>query len=123
MAIEVSLDHVGVATVPFGVRGRAAEHFGEERGHVARMVSPHVCENQREQGVVLDVLVEPRGQTVQRIDATEIRRRLMVLEEILGAIEGNVTADLALFSGLARASDPEFEEGTWPAHATARWNY
>ena len=43
----------------------------EERGHVARMVSAHVCENRGEQGVVLDVLVEPRGQTVQRIDATE----------------------------------------------------
>ena len=32
------------------------------------------------------------------LDATEIRRRLMVLEEALRAIEGNVSADLALFS-------------------------
>jgi len=45
--------------VPLGVHGRAAKHFGEKRGHVARMVSAHVCENRREQRVVLDVLVEP----------------------------------------------------------------
>lgn len=57
------------------------------------------------------------------IDATEVRRRLMVLEEALRAIDGNVSADLALFSTLARAGGQRLGEGAWPAHATARWDY
>ncbi len=58
-----------------------------------------------------------------RISATEIRRRLMVLEEVLRAIEGNVSADLALFSGAARIAGRRIGEGAWPAHSTARWDY
>jgi len=54
---------------------------------------------------------------------TEIRRRLMVLEEVLRAIEGNVSPDLALFSGAARLAGRRLGEGAWPPHATARWNY
>ncbi len=57
------------------------------------------------------------------IDATEVRRRLMVLEEALRAIDGNVSADLALFSTLARVGGQRLGEGAWPAHATARWDY
>jgi len=56
-------------------------------------------------------------------DATEIRRRLMVLEETLRAIEGNVTPELALFSGLSRVAGQRLGEGEWPRHATARWDY
>ena len=59
----------------------------------------------------------------ESLDAREIRRRLMVLEETLRAIEGNVTADLALFSGLARVAGQRLGEGEWPRHAAARWDY
>ncbi len=56
-------------------------------------------------------------------DASEIRRRVMVLEEVLRAIEGNVTPELALFSGLARVAGQRLGEGEWPRPATARWDY
>ena len=58
-----------------------------------------------------------------RIDATEVRRRLMVLEEALRSIDGNVTADLTLFSTLSRVAGSRMGEGQWPAHGTARWDY
>lgn len=57
------------------------------------------------------------------IDATEIRRRLMVLEELLRAIEGNVAPDAAMFSAMARVAGARLGEGEWPPHAAARWNY
>ncbi len=57
------------------------------------------------------------------IEASEIRRRLMALEEALRAIEGNITPDLALFSALMRVADPGFETRAWPAHAAGRWKY
>jgi len=57
------------------------------------------------------------------VDAQEIRRRLMAIEEALRAIEGNVTPDLALFSALMRVADPSFETHDWPAHDTGRWSY
>src|SRR5207244_2142778 len=57
----------------------------------------------------------------EHLSATEIRRRLMVLEEALRAIEGNVTPDLALFSAMTRLAEPDFEESSWPAHPTGRW--
>src|SRR5207244_4377710 len=57
------------------------------------------------------------------IDATEVRRRLMVLEEALRSIEGNVTADLTIFSAMARVAGGRFGEGDWPAHIAARWDY
>ena len=53
----------------------------------------------------------------------EIRRRLLVLEEALRAIEGNVTPELAMFSALARLGGERFVEESWPRHATARWDY
>ena len=56
-------------------------------------------------------------------DASEIRRRVMVLEEVLRAIEGNVTPELALFSGLSRVAGQRLGEGEWPRPATARWDY
>jgi len=57
------------------------------------------------------------------VNAAEIRRRLLVLEEMLRAIEGNVTPDLALFSGLSRVAGERLGEGEWPRAATARWDY
>jgi DNA polymerase III subunit delta' len=57
-----------------------------------------------------------------RIDAAEIRRRLLVLEEALRSIDGNVSADLTLFSTLSRVGGERLGEGAWPAHATARWD-
>lgn len=58
-----------------------------------------------------------------KTDAAEIRRRLMVLEEALRSIDGNITADLTLFSALARVGGARLGEGAWPAHQTARWDY
>ena len=57
------------------------------------------------------------------IDASEIRRRLMVLEEALRSIDGNISPDLTLFSTLARVGGSRMGEGRWPAHSTARWDY
>jgi len=57
------------------------------------------------------------------VDAGEIRRRLLVLEEVLRAVEGNVAPDVALFSGLSRVAGARLGEGEWPRAATARWDY
>lgn len=57
------------------------------------------------------------------ITPTEVRRRLMVLEEALRSIDGNVTADLTLFSTLGRVAGARLGEGEWPAYGTARWEY
>jgi hypothetical protein len=57
------------------------------------------------------------------IDATEVRRRLMVLEEALGSIEGNVAADMTIFSAMARVAGGRLGEGEWPPHPAARWDY
>ncbi len=59
----------------------------------------------------------------EKVDAREVRRRLMVLEEALQSIESNVTPDLTLFSTLARVAGARLNEGRWPAHPTARWDY
>lgn len=59
----------------------------------------------------------------ESVDATEIRRRLMILEEALRSIEGNVAADLALFSAMDRLADPALSQASWPRHPTARWEY
>jgi DNA polymerase-3 subunit delta' len=53
----------------------------------------------------------------------EIRRRLLVLEEMLRTIEGNVTPELAMFSALSRVAGERFAGESWPAHPTARWDY
>jgi DNA polymerase III subunit delta' len=58
-----------------------------------------------------------------RTEPAEIRRRLMVLEEMLRTIEGNVTPELAMFSALARLTGKRFGGDAWPAHPTARWDY
>ena len=57
-----------------------------------------------------------------RLDASEIRRRLMVVEEALRSLEGNVSADLTLFSALSRVAGDRVGDGAWPAHQTARWD-
>jgi DNA polymerase-3 subunit delta' len=62
-------------------------------------------------------------QQAQNVDANEIRRRLMVLEEALRSIEGNVTADLTIFSAMARVAGGHLGEGEWPAHPAGRWDY
>jgi len=59
----------------------------------------------------------------ETLEAREIRRRLAVLEEALQSIEGNVTADLTLFSAMARVAGARYGEGQWPAHPAARWDY
>ena len=61
-------------------------------------------------------------QLAARIDASEVRRRLLVLEEALRSIDGNVSAELTLFSTLSRVGGERLGEGAWPAHATARWD-
>jgi DNA polymerase-3 subunit delta' len=76
----------------------------------------------REQLVHRDRETEIRRHA-ERIDPTEIRRRLMALEEALKSIEGNITPDLALFSALMRVANPAFETEEWPAHVTERWRY
>jgi len=55
----------------------------------------------------------------------EVRRRLMVLEEALQSIEGNVSPDLTIFSAMARVSTlgARLGENQWPAHATASWDH
>jgi len=57
------------------------------------------------------------------LDATEIRRRMMVIEEMLRAIEGNVSADATMFSAMIRVAGQRPGEGEWPRHATGRWAY
>jgi DNA polymerase III subunit delta' len=59
----------------------------------------------------------------ERVEPAEIRRRLMVLEEMLRTIEGNVTPELAMFSALARLTGRRFVDDSWPPHPTARWDY
>ena len=59
----------------------------------------------------------------ERLEPAEIRRRLLVLEELLRSIEGNVTPELAMFSALERLSGERFAEDAWPPHPTARWDY
>ena len=61
-------------------------------------------------------------QLAARIDASEVRRRLMVLEEALRSIDGNISPDLTLFSTLSRVGGQRMGEGAWPTHATARWD-
>ena len=63
-----------------------------------------------------------------RLDAREIRRRLMVLEEALQSIDFNVTADLTVFSAMARMAGSRVgragpEEIEWPASTATRWDY
>jgi hypothetical protein len=57
------------------------------------------------------------------VDATEIRRRLMILEESLRSIEGNVAADATLFSTQCRIADASRSRTGWPHHPAARWEY
>ncbi len=59
----------------------------------------------------------------QQVDAHEIRRRLTVLEEALRSIDGNVTADMTVFSAMARVAGGRFGEGEWPPHPAGRWDY
>ena len=62
-------------------------------------------------------------QRATELDAREIRRRLTVLEEVLRSIDGNVSADMTLFSAMARVAGSRVGEGEWPAHPPGRWDY
>jgi len=53
-------------------------------------------------------------------DAQEVRRRLLVLEEAIRAIDGNVSVDLTLFSTLSRVAGRRVGERAWPPHAAGR---
>jgi len=57
------------------------------------------------------------------VDPTEIRRRLMLLEECLRSIDGNVAADASIFSALSRLANPALSRTGWPRHPAARWVY
>jgi len=59
----------------------------------------------------------------ERLDPREIRRRLMVLEEALRSIDGNVTADLTVFSAMSRVAGIRLGEGKWPSHPAGGWDY
>ncbi len=76
----------------------------------------------REELVNRDRETEIRRQA-ERIEPAEIRRRLLVLEEMLRTIEGNVTPELAMFSALSRLGGERFGGDAWPPHPTARWDY
>jgi len=76
----------------------------------------------REELVNRDRETEIRRQA-ERTEPAEIRRRLMVLEEMLRTIEGNVTPELAMFSALSRLSGERPSGDPWPPHPTARWDY
>ncbi len=56
-------------------------------------------------------------------EPAEVRRRLLVLEEMLRSIEGNVTPELAMFSALSRLKPGSAAAAGWPPHPTARWDY
>src|SRR5262249_18610761 len=63
----------------------------------------------------------PLKALAERVTAAEIRRRALILEETLRAIEGNVSPDLAFFSGLARgAGDTLTPPDDWPSPLRAR---
>jgi DNA polymerase-3 subunit delta' len=74
-----------------------------------------------------DLVHRDREEEIRKLaanaDTGEIRRRLLVLEEVLRAIEGNVAPEVALFSGLSRVAGARLGEGEWPAAPTARWDY
>ena len=46
----------------------------------------------------------------------------VTIHEAIRAIDGNVSADLTLFSTLARVGGSRAGEGAWPAAPTARWD-
>ena len=62
-------------------------------------------------------------QEAARVDATEIRRRLMILEESLRSMDGNIAVDATLFSTQSRIADPARSRTGWPRHPAARWEY
>ncbi len=59
----------------------------------------------------------------ERLEPREVRRRLAVLEEAFQSVDGNVTADLTVFSAMWRVAGARPGEGQWPAHPVSRWDY
>src|SRR5262249_15794392 len=57
-----------------------------------------------------------------RLDAAEIRRRLLVLEEALRSLQTNVSPHLTLVCSVPRVAGARLGEGAWPAHGAARWD-
>lgn len=62
-------------------------------------------------------------QQAAKVSATEIRRRLMALEDALASIESNVSPDLTIFSAMVRVSGNKFGKDQWPDYATGRVEY
>lgn len=55
-----------------------------------------------------------------RVDAQEVRRRLLVIEEAIRSIDGNISVDLTLFSTMSRLAGKRLGERSWPPHAATR---
>jgi hypothetical protein len=74
-----------------------------------------------------DLVNRDRETAIRRLaesaEPAELRRRLLVLEEMLRSIEGNVSPELAMFSALSRLGGERFAGDAWPSHPTARWEY
>jgi DNA polymerase-3 subunit delta' len=62
-------------------------------------------------------------QQASKVSPTEIRRRLLALEEALASIESNVSPDLTIFSAMVRVSGNKFGRDSWPDYATGRSEY
>jgi len=80
------------------------------------------CGAPREELVHRDREAEIRRQA-EGTPPVEIRRRLLVLEELLRTLDGNVTPELAVFSTVSRLGGERFPRDGWPPHPTARWDY
>ncbi len=55
-----------------------------------------------------------------QIDAQEIRRRLLVTEEAIRSIDGNISVELTLFSTLSRVAGRQLGENAWPSYSAGR---
>ena len=112
--------------------GQIAKALEIERETLRRMIEFHMLwlrDLMRAQvGAPAELLVhrdrerEIREQAT-KVTPTEIRRRLLALEEALQSIEGNVSPDLTIFSAMVRVGGRRIGEGQWPPHAAARSEY
>ncbi len=78
--------------------------------------------SERERLVHRDREAELRAEAA-RVDATEVRRRLMILEELLRSVEGNISPEASVFSAQLRIAEPSRSRTDWPKHPIDRWEY
>ena len=73
LTVAVLGEHVLVAAVVVGIELRSAEGLGEPRRDVLGVVGIHPAEDRFEQrvGFGVDRLVEPRGESFQRLDPAD----------------------------------------------------